>query len=248
MTTRNYILILLVLGLSTCKAPQTILSYTSDNLKVEQLTPNTYRHISYLPTEEWGNVACNGMIVVDGGEALVFDTPTNDADSKELIEWIQDTLKCDVIGIVVTHFHEDCLGGLKEFHDQQIPSFASSKTIALAQSAGEEVPRMGFESSRELNVGNKKVVNEFFGEGHTRDNIVCYFPSEKVLFGGCLIKRLGAGKGFVGDANVDEWSNTVRAVKSKFGGAKVIIPGHGKPGNRKLLDYTIELFDTESQP
>ncbi len=97
----------------------------------------------------------------------------------------------------------------------------------------------------EVPVGNKKVINAFFGEGHTIDNIVSYFPHDKVLFGGCLIKTLGASKGYLGDANVNDWSKTVLAVKSKYGKAKVIIPGHGKPGNSELLDYTIELFKIE---
>lgn len=242
-----HILILLTVGLSTCKSPLAIQGYQSDHLKTEQLTPHTYQHISYLATEEFGKVACNGLVVVDRGEALVFDTPTKDADAGELIDWIETTLKCKVVGIVVTHFHEDCLGGLKEFHRRNIPSYASSKTIALAKSEGEEVPQTGFDSYLEIEVGSKKVINEFPGEGHTSGNIVCYFPSEKVLFGGCLIKCVGAGKGYLGDANVDEWSNTVRLVKARFGKVRVVVPGHGKPGDGALLDYTIKLFETESK-
>ena len=42
-----------------------------------------------------------------------------------------------------------------------------------------------------------------------------------------------------------DWSNTVLAVKSKYEKAKVIIPGHGKPGNIDLLDYTTKLFKVE---
>jgi metallo-beta-lactamase class B len=182
------------------------------------------------------------MIVIDESEALIFDTPTNDSDSKELIDWIEENLKCKVIGVVVTHFHNDCLGGLNEFHERQIPSYASFKTIELAKQDSVQIPQNGFINYLEIGVGDKKVINKFFGEGHTIDNIVSYFPEENVLFGGCLIKALGASKGYLGDANVNEWSNTVQAVKSKYGKVKVIIPGHGIPGNSDLLDYTIELF------
>jgi len=239
------IISILLLGILSCKTQKYISMYESNNLKVEKLTNRTYRHISYLSTEDFGKVNCNGMIVMDGSEALIFDTPTNDTDSKELIDWVENTLKCKVIGIVVTHFHADCLGGLREFHARQIPSYASFKTIELAHADSVQIPQIGFEKSLELNVGDKKVVNEYFGEGHTIDNIVSYFPDEKVLFGGCLIKELGASKGYLGDANVMDWSNTVQAVKSKYEKAKVIIPGHGKPGNIDLLDYTIKLFKVE---
>lgn len=115
----------------------------------------------------------------------------------------------------------------------------------MSEADGLQPPQIGFETYLEIEVGNKKVFNEYFGEGHTTDNIVSYFPNDEVLFGGCLIKTLGASKGYVGDANVLEWSNTVKAVNSKYGSAKIIIPGHGKPGGSELLDYTIELFKTE---
>ncbi len=36
------------------------------------------------------------------------------------------------------------------------------------------------------------------------------------MFGGCLIKEEGAGKGNLAEANVEEWPNTVRKVKMKY--------------------------------
>lgn len=245
MNLRIHLIVILLLGLLSCKTQKNISIYESTNVRVEKLTKNTFRHISYLSTEDFGKVSCNGMIVIDESEALIFDTPTNDTDSKELIDWIGKSLNCKVIGVVVTHFHNDCLGGLNEFHEKQIPSYASFKTIELAKLDSVQTPQIGFENYLEIQVGDKKVINEFIGEGHTIDNIVSYFPDEKVLFGGCLIKTLGASKGYLGDANINEWSNTVLAVKSKYEKAKVIIPGHGKPGNSELLDYTIELFKIE---
>lgn len=236
---------ILLIGILSCKAQKSTAIYESNNLKVERLTKHTYRHISYLLTEDFGKVSCNGMIVVDDNEALIFDTPTNDHDSRELIEWVEQNLNCQVKGVVVTHFHNDCLGGLNEFHKRQIPSYASTRTIELAKTASAPTPKTGFENYLALKVGATKVINEFPGEGHTSDNIVSYFPADKVLFGGCLIKALGAGKGYLGDANTGEWSKTVQAVKSRYKRARVVIPGHGEPGHSDLLDYTIELFKIE---
>lgn len=245
MNLRTQLVIILFLSFLGCKDQKDTLVYESTNLKVEKLTNNTFRHISYLSTEDFGKVSCNGMIVIDYNEAIIFDTPSNDADSKELIDWVEKTLNAKVTSIVVTHFHDDCLGGLNEFHLRQIPSYSSFKTIELAKLNDIQPPQNGFKNYLEIPVGHKKVVNEFIGEGHTIDNIVSYFPDENVLFGGCLIKTLGASKGFLGDANINEWSNTVLTVKSKYENAKIIIPGHGNPGNSELLDYTIKLFKTE---
>ncbi|MGB0850013.1 MAG: subclass B1 metallo-beta-lactamase, partial [Bacteroidia bacterium] len=213
------------------------------SLRIEQLSESTFRHVSYLQTNDFGKVACNGMVVIDSNEALVFDTPVNDEDSKELIDWIKNTLNSELVGVIITHFHNDCLGGLSEFHNRNIPSYATYSTIELATSDSSEIPKNGFENYQEIQVGRKKVINEYFGEGHTKDNIISYVPDEKVLFGGCLIKTLNASKGYLGDANTQEWSKTVKAVKSKYGAAEIIIPGHGKPGGIELLDYTIKLFE-----
>ncbi|MCB9244929.1 MAG: subclass B1 metallo-beta-lactamase [Flavobacteriales bacterium] len=245
MSLKTQLITVFLIASLGCNSQKNIPIYRSESLVLEKLTPSTYRHISYLTTEDHGKVSCNGMIVVDQGEALIFDTPPNNVDSKELIDWVESAMECKVIGVVVTHFHNDCLGGLKEFHDRQIPSYSSSKTLELAKENNVDIPKIGFDDSLELRVGNKQVFNEFPGEGHTRDNTISYFPDEKVLFGGCLIKSVGANKGYTGDANENEWSKTVLAVRSKYNKAKIIIPGHGEPGDSELLDYTIELFKVD---
>ncbi len=102
-----------------------------------------------------------------------------------------------------------------------------------------------FRDSLILKVGNENIIAKFFGEGHTKDNIVGYFPGDNILFGGCLIKEINATKGFLGDANIAAWSATVEKVKKEYAAAKIIIPGHGAYGNTKLLDYTIKLFKAQ---
>jgi len=245
MNSTQFILLALVILFVGCKSSRNIADYKTETIEIKQLTKQTFLHTTFLATKSYGKVPCNGMIVIDNGEAIIFDTPTDDAVSTELINWIEKELKCNVKGIVVTHFHVDCLGGLEAFHNLDIPSYASSSTIDFAQLKEEPLPQNGFEKVLELGFGNEKVICEFIGEGHTKDNIVAYFPSDHVLFGGCLIKSDGAGKGNLNDANVEEWSNTVQKVKSKFGEVKVVIPGHGKPGGQELLDYTIQLFSGE---
>lgn len=216
--------------------------YQSDDLIVTQISKNAFEHTSYLQTQDFGKVPCNGLMVSDHKEAIIFDTPTNDKGSEELIKWITDQLHFKIKAIIPTHFHDDCLGGLKAFHDHQVPSYANFKTIALAKEKGFVVPQNGFKDELMLKVGKQTITAKFFGEGHTRDNVVGYFPSENILFGGCLIKEMDATKGYLGDANVEAWSNTVEKVKKAYPKVRLVIPGHGERGNSKLLDYTISLF------
>ena len=216
--------------------------YKSETLIVTQLSENTFIHTSFLKTNDFGNVACNGLVVRDANETIVFDTPTNDQSAQELIHWINSAQQCKINAIIPTHFHDDCLGGLEAFHLKEIPSYANVKTIELAKVNNYTVPQNGFSDSLILKIGNEFIVAKFFGEGHTKDNVVGYFPSEGILFGGCLIKELDATKGYLGDANLATWSNTVEKIKKQYHQIKMVVPGHGEAGDVKLLDYTINLF------
>ena len=229
-----------LLGLMGCKKSTSVVGYETPTLKIEPLTEQSYLHVSYLETESFGKVACNGMIVVNDGEAIVFDTPVNNEVSEELLDWLKSN-NLDVKAVVATHFHEDCLGGLQAFHDKLIPSYANQKTIDLVKDKG-VIPTIGFSNTLKLQVGTEDIILDFVGEGHTVDNIVGYFPIDKTLFGGCLIKSIGAGKGNLEDANIEEWSKTVSNIKVRYPNATLIVPGHGQYGDKGLLDYTIVLF------
>lgn len=221
--------------------------YRSQLLVITQISPRTYVHTSFLQTQDFGRVACNGLVVVDGGEAVVLDTPTSDAGADALIRWLEAKKHCHIKAVVPTHFHDDCLGGLQAFHKRQLISYANAMTVQLAKERDYTVPQQAFADSLEIPVGTTLVTLRFFGEGHTRDNVVGYIPSENVLFGGCLVKEVGAGKGYLGDANVQAWSATVGEIRKAYPQLQTVVPGHGAFGGTELLDYTIKLFQSEKQ-
>lgn len=216
--------------------------YKSDQLIITQLAKHSYIHTSYIYTNSFGKVPCNGMLILNKNEAVIFDTPANDTSTAELIQWIQKDAKANIKAVIPTHFHEDCLGGLREFNKLNIPSYANKSTIELAKAQQYPLPLHGFTNQLNLTVGGAKIYARYFGEGHTKDNIVGYFPTDHILFGGCLIKELDANKGYLGDANEKAWSPTVSTIKKNYPQLKIVIPGHGEPGNMALLDYTIRLF------
>ena len=217
--------------------------YKSETLLVNQISEYVYQYISFLGMKNFGKVSCNGMVVVYKNEAVIFDTPIDNETSCELINWATKSLKCKITAVISTHYHIDNLGGLDEFHKQGIPSYAYYKTVQIAKENGLPEPQHSFDNFFELKVSNEKVHIEFFGEGHTCDNTIGYFPMEDIMFGGCLIKELGSEKGNFEEANVKEWSETVRKVREKYPNVKKVIPGHGKLGGIELLDYTIHLFE-----
>lgn len=216
--------------------------YKNERLEIIQLSEHTFQHITFLETESFGKVPCNGLLVADEGEVLVIDSPALLEDAEMLLDWIRDDLNQEVIGVVATHFHGDCLGGLEAFHQRQLPSFGKDLTLENALAVGNTPPQQAFDTLLNLSVGSLVVENRFLGRGHTQDNIVSYVHGDQVLFGGCLVKELGAGKGNLADADTLSWSATIGRVIEAFPKSEVVVPGHGKSGDRKLLDYTATLF------
>ena len=216
--------------------------YHSEDLIIIQISDNAFLHTSFLQTNDFGKVPCNGMVVRNSNEVVVFDTPTNNKSADELIKFIKQKLHSKINAVIPTHFHDDCLGGLESFHQSKIPSFGNFSTIEFAKASNAVTPQNSFNDSLRLNIGNTYAIVKYFGQGHTKDNVVGYFPNDNILFGGCLIKELDATKGYLGDANVEEWSNTVEKIKQQYPHVKMVIPGHGEIGGKDLLDYTIKLF------
>ncbi len=235
-------LLILFLHPLAVKSQEKGLAYNSEHLKIIAISENSYVHVSYLDIPDYGRFQCNGLIYINDKEAVVFDSPAEEEVAKELIKWIAEVKNSDVTAVVVNHFHDDCLGGLPSFHALGIPSFANQTTIILAREAGLPVPQVGFDTQMELEVGTGKVRNQYFGEAHTKDNIVSYIAEDRLLFGGCMVKALDAKKGNLADANVQTWSQTVLKIKAAFPELQTVIPGHGPHGTVKLLDYTIALF------
>lgn len=227
--------------------PDSVPVYQSENLIINQLSEHIYEHISFLDTDDYGKVGCNGMLIIHENEGVIFDTPTENQGSLELINFITQDLKSDIKAIIPTHFHEDCIGGIQQFEEHSIPIYVTKQTLALFNENGQDISDLvhEFDTLLTLNLGTKKVYAQYFGEGHTKDNIVGCFPEDNAVFGGCLIKRVNSSKGYLGDASLNDWSETVRKVKLNYPKAEIVIPGHGKWGGTELFDYTIELFKVE---
>ena len=235
-------LTVLCAGLSIAQPAQVSISVSRD-IEVIKLSEHTYVHFSYAEMPPWGRVGSNGLIFTSKGEALLFDTPVNDSLTKTLVDWMTDSLKVRIVGFVPNHWHEDCMGGLACLHAMGIPSYAQQKTIAIAREKHLPCPRHSFVDSLILKAGDDTVVCRYLGAGHTVDNIVAWVPSERVLFGGCMVKELKSGTlGNVRDADRVAWPETIRRVLATFGDARIVVPGHGAIGGPDLLFHTEALL------
>lgn len=217
--------------------------YKSNELFIHQLTRSVYIHETFLETEDYGKVSCNGMVVINDNEALIVDTPSEGNAAIELVNWIEQTMASKIKAVVVNHHHVDCLGSLEVFHQKSIPSYSSYITAKLAEEDDYEVPNNTFTSHQKLRVGKLTVLNQFFGPAHAQGNVATYVQGEEVIFGGCMVKSLRAGMGNLADADVVVWPKTIQKIKQAYPTARYVIPGHGKVGGLNLLDVTIEMFE-----
>ena len=213
------------------------------DLELEELRPGLFLHRSGLTVEGFGRVECNDRVYINSGEAVVIDTPGSAHLSSVLLDWLEEK-ELHIQALFVGHTHEDSMGGMEVFHERGILTASSTVCRSLAKEQGKPVSRLGFDGELSIPVGDSYAVAAYFGPGHTQDNAIVYLPNVKVLFGGCLIKADGAGRGNTADADLERWSQTVQKVADAFPEAETIVPGHGKPGGRELLQYTIDMFAT----
>lgn len=215
----------------------------SDDIEVTRLSDNAYSYTATAEIEGFGLVPSNGVILVNKGKAFLLDTPVNNEQTETLVTWITNTLQTQLIGFIPNHWHADCLGGLGYLQKQGIKSYASQLTIDLAKENGKPLPDQGFRDSLALKLSDMDIQCYYLGGGHSKDNIVVWIPSEKILFGGCLIKdRSAQNLGNLEDAVPEEWGTTLDKVLAKFPSAQIVIPGHGQTGDLELVRHTKDLL------
>jgi len=209
-------------------------------LQVRELTENVYQYTSYKMVEPWGMVGANGLIVVDGNDAHIIDTPWTLSDTKKLIQWIESK-NLILKSAVVTHFHGDASGGISLLNSSKIKTYATPLTNKLLDlNKREKSSHIITGKTYEL-VPN--TIEVFYpGAGHSQDNIVIWLPKTKVLFGGCFVKSIHSKNlGNTADASIKEWPRSIQQVINKYSDVKTVVPGHGKAGDISLLQHTYQL-------
>lgn len=209
----------------------------NDNLYLIKLTDNSWIHVSYL-----NGFTCNGLILKDNNKAFLFDTPSYDSVTVELVNYIQNNLELKISGFITNDWHIDSQGGLGVINNLGIPSYSHEITREIAKSKELPFTAVGFNDSLTLNFESKTIELYYYGAAHTIDNIVVWIPSEQILVASCMVKELMQNNlGFTGDGDLKSYPETMKKVCSKFTTAKYVIPGHGRAGGYDLLTHTLEI-------
>lgn len=217
------------------------------SLTIRHLYDNFYVYITY------GNVdgllyPANGMYVVSNKGVVLLDTPWDTTQLQPLLDSIWQRHHQRVVLCIATHFHADRTIGLPYYTSKGIKTFSSQKTNNLCIKKGEGIAKYTFTKDTVFTVGNLQLQTYYPGAGHSADNIVVWFPKEKILYGGCFIKSVATNDiGNLSDANVPEWRWAIQKTIQRFARATYVIPGHLDGYSPQNLQHTAHLADNYLQ-
>jgi metallo-beta-lactamase class B len=218
------------------------------HLRVRAVAPGVFVHTSYHrypgnPTP----VPSNGLIISTKTGALLVDTAWDPAQTMELLRWVADSLHQHVRLAVVTHAHEDRMGGVAVLQANHIKVYSTPLTAKRAASLSYGTPTPAIKPYTVIRAGRMRLELFYPGPGHAPDNLVAWLPQQRVLFGGCLVKGADATTlGNIDDADLKQWPVAVRTVAARYPKAAVVVPGHGQWGGSELLAHTLELLHAPS--
>lgn len=209
------------------------------NIEITLLTNKVYLIRSSYACN--GNLDCNHLLIVDSKDIVLINTPAKDSLTVIMLNCIEKKFKKKVTKVIVSHFHDDSSGGLKETGKRGIISYSLDKTRDLLKTENKNIDTV-FKDSLTISLQTTQLDLFYLGAGHSVDNIITWMPSEKILFGGCLLKSLDSkDKGNIKDADLQAWPITVQKAKDRFKDVKVVIPGHFAIGDSSIFDHTVEI-------
>ncbi|MFC1762091.1 MBL fold metallo-hydrolase [Planctomycetota bacterium] len=262
------ICLLLLMSGSAADGPADLLVDLAPGLRIQTIEPGVYLVVHRFPG------ACNSLLVECGPQQFVWaDTPLTNEATQQVHQWLNNTFNDPNLIQINTGFHNDNLAGNAYLIEQGIPCYGADLTVKLLaeqwpktakivepyyKRSGKQyhdallhnlmVPPNRLYPINEgltLNVGNETLEVFFPGASHALDNVVVYFPSRQLLYGGCMIKAANArSPGFTADADMTAWPQSLQKVKERFPKTRLVVPGHGLCGDLMLLRHTIELCDT----
>ena len=216
---------------------------TIHQVKITHLYDNFYVHTSF---KLFNNVSfpSNGLIVITKKGAILIDTPWDESQTFQLVDSLELLFHKKIILCIVTHSHDDRTAGLEVLKKKGVKTYSSKLTHEISIENNEKIADSFFSKDTVFNIDSLILETYFPGKGHTKDNIVIWFPKSKILFGGCAIKSIESkGLGNINDANLIEWPKSIQKIINKYPEIKYIIPGHMSWSSNHALTHTLLLLN-----
>ena len=216
---------------------------TRPPLEFRSLGHDIWMHMSWLGDPSY-YYSSNGLVIFGGDHVLLVDTPWTVPYTEDLLRRIKGARD---MRLVITHAHDDRMGGISATKAHGIPSLAYEMTVKAAAEKGlGEIDQSWSGRSHQLEIGGRRIELFYPGPAHTPDNTVVYIPDCRLLFGGCMVRALEKDNlGGLEHADVCRWKSSVEALEQRYKHARTVVPGHWAPGGFNLLTHTAELAEAE---
>lgn len=209
-------------------------------------------------------------IVLGDEAALIVDTGMGPANGKKVLDATKRVAGSRRLVLTLTHFHPEHGFGAQAFQGASTIIYNAAQRDELAakgeayldmfKSFGPGVasalegtrivmPDEIYEgTSKEIDLGGRKVELRNFGLAHTRGDQIVWLPAEEILFTGDLAEEriFPIFPWFPpNDADLDaaRWANILTELDGWK--PKIVVPGHGNIGGAEILravrDYMVDL-------
>ncbi|MBN2071641.1 MAG: subclass B2 metallo-beta-lactamase [Candidatus Krumholzibacteriota bacterium] len=198
----------------------------------------------------------NSIVYIGSEYVTVVGATWTPETAKLLANEISKITSSKIMEVVNTNYHPDRAGGNAYWKSSGAKVVSTQMTYDLLKSDWESVvewtrqaipeypslplvlPTETHSGDFELQEGRVRVM--YLGQSHTPDGILVYFPREKVLFGGCMLKKHLGNMSF---ANLDEYPKTLEKLKDLGLDIKTIVAGHGVAVHGpELIDHYMDLL------
>ena len=166
----------------------------------------------------------NVGVVVGSSGALLVDTGSSPDQGRAIRAAAEGvTGGVPLTHVVVTHAHDDHVGGLAAFGDLVT---LGHEHLGRACAEGTPAVSRAFAMASAVNLGDCHVELAHFGRGHTDHDVVAVVPGRKVAFLGDLMET-SAEPSAGPDSWPGEWGASLDWVAGMLPRDCVIVPGHG---------------------
>lgn len=215
---------------------------TNAQLDFKKISDSSYVFTTYQVYKD-AKISSHGLLKITSGGVVMIDTPWDTTQFQPLLDSIDRKFHKKVLMVISTHWHEDRTAGLDYYKSKGIKTYSTYATKNLCRENNFPQAEYTFEGDTSFNIFNTIVETYYPGAGHSSDNIVVYFPKDKLLVGGCFVKSVEAEDlGNLSDANIGMWPVAIRNLMKKYPKVKTVIPGHQKiASGKKALKHSLKL-------
>lgn len=226
--------------------------------EVTELSPDAV----VLTTQPW---AANVLLVRGAGGIVLVDTPATPADTEAVVAWAEDHWNAALRYAVNSHWHADAAGGNQVLLARGVEVISSQRTAKLVAERGDSLRQAlvdGFAESDpetaaelrdlaptpanrtlevrgrvELELGGMAVALVHVAPSHSEDSIGVFFPAQRVLYGGCVVRSDGR---IINrrEADADGWVRTLEAFAALD--SRFVVPGHGRRFEPAMIPESLE--------